>query len=124
MKPICPSAFISDSGYHQFYRSKAVQCNSKCENNKLANGICDAQCNTPVCYHDGGDCDVINSECEFDDIGRDETLDSKSNDKKRSFYKASLDFNNLIFNKKFGPKNRQMVPHMPLIFNKNILEGT
>ena len=102
MKPICPSHFISKSGHHQFYRSMQVQCNEKCENEKIANKICEAECNTLECYHDGGDCTEI--------------LETKSSlVDRRSFYKASLDFNNLVLNKNFSPRNRRMVPHMPLI---------
>ena len=102
MKPICPSHFISKSGHHQFYRSMPVQCNEKCENEKIANKVCEPECNTLECYHDGGDCP--------------ETLEIKSSlVDTRSFYKASLDFNNLVLNKNFIPWNRRMVPHMPLI---------
>ena len=101
LKPICPSHFISTSDHHQFYKSMPVQCNENCENEKVANKICDAECNTPECYHDGDDCtEDLNVKSSFVD--------------QRSFYKASLDFNNLLLNKNFSPKNRRMVPHMPL----------
>ena len=68
----------------------------------IANKICEPECNTLECYHDGGDCPEI-PELKPSLVDR------------RSFYKASLDFNNLLLNKNFSPKNRRMVPHMPLI---------
>ena len=104
MKPVCSSHFISKSGYHQFYRSMPVQCNENCENKKVANNICEAECDTEECYHDGGDCTR-----EMDFAKKSSFVD------RRSFYKASLDFNNFLLNKNFSPKNRRMVPHMPLI---------
>ena len=104
MKSVCPSNFISKSGHHQFYRSMPVQCNENCENKKVANNIREAECDTEECYHDGGDCTK-----EMDFAKKSSFVD------RRSFYKASLDFNNFLLNKNFNPKNRRMVPHMPLI---------
>ncbi|CAI5517575.1 unnamed protein product [Closterium sp. Naga37s-1] len=37
------------------------ECSPGCRLQRLANGVCDAACNTPVCAFDGGDCACVDS---------------------------------------------------------------
>ncbi|CAI5983995.1 unnamed protein product, partial [Closterium sp. NIES-65] len=39
--------------------SAAYECSPGCRLQRLANGVCDAACNTPACAFDGGDCACV-----------------------------------------------------------------
>ncbi|CAI5484993.1 unnamed protein product [Closterium sp. Yama58-4] len=41
--------------------SATYECSPGCRLQRLANGVCDAACNTPACAFDGGDCACVDS---------------------------------------------------------------
>ena len=42
---------------------------------------------------------------------------------KKDNYEASLDYVNIIFNRKFRPRIRHNVPHIPIMIDKSIMKG-
>ena len=121
---ICPSDFFTiDTGFkiylqtglfgghpspQSIYRRK---CPFKCES-LLNDGTCDTECNRLSCRYDGADCDGIDTP-EFEDE-RDAAHSTM-------FYK-SIDYTNILLNEKFNSNRwRLWIPHMPFMFDKNVM---
>ena len=121
MRSICPSDYYnSKSGYKVYLEihplSKLpsdpeifnLKCSEKCK--KIENNNqCDNQCNSLACLYDNGECDGIDNP-DFE-------LDRPS-----AFYE-SIDYTNILLNRKLGFKNRkrEWVPHMPFMLSKSII---
>ncbi|CAI5956977.1 unnamed protein product [Closterium sp. NIES-64] len=54
-----PSASSSPSSLPSSAAAAAYDCSPGCRLELLANGVCDAACNTPACAFDGGDCACV-----------------------------------------------------------------
>ena len=113
---VCPSDFITRNGTYKSYFTYEIMCNSnffsKCHNYLVGNGKCNLACNTVSCQFDGGDC--LNVKPDKLDLS----------DSTRTLWEASLDYVNIKFNQKLGLNQRYNVPHIPLLIDKRIMEGT
>ena len=109
---MCPSDFINENDEYVLRFSYPIQCSKSCPTPLIADGNCDKNCNTITCGYDGGDCAK----------GKPYKVDLTNS--KRVTYPASLDFVNIKFNQKFGPKGRYNVPHIPILIDVDIITGT
>ncbi|CAI5468681.1 unnamed protein product [Closterium sp. Yama58-4] len=57
--PSTSSSASSSSSLPSAATAAAYECSPGCRLHRLANGVCDAACNTPVCAFDGGDCACV-----------------------------------------------------------------
>ncbi|CAI5459978.1 unnamed protein product [Closterium sp. Yama58-4] len=57
--PSTSSSASSSSSLPSSATAAAYECSPGCRLHRLANGVCDAACNTPVCAFDGGDCACV-----------------------------------------------------------------
>ena len=70
--------------------------------------MCDQECNTLGCLWDGDDCDGV-------------VPPGGETDHRPGFYQA-IDFVNVLYEKKLLPKaERYWMPHVPIMFNKEIM---
>ena len=117
---VCPSDFLTKEGDYIIYRSNENFCNThmnvSCHSEMLGDGNCDHICNSKDCQEDGGDCPheasykIFNS---FEDL----------NKSTRGSWEASIDYLNILFNKKLGPNRRYNFPHSPMLVEKKIMLG-
>lgn len=117
--PICPEDYFEDENYKLYLNGKSSGypsgqriyedvCSEECEE-LFNNNVCDPECNLLECLFDNGDCD-----------GEDNPDQPMTGE---PFYR-SIDFVNLLFNRKFNldERHRQWIPHMPFLFSKSILK--
>ena len=117
---VCPTDFITKEGAYMSYRSNENLCSTNvigsCHSEMLGNGKCDQICNTKNCQVDGGDCPY---EMPIDWT----TVIQDLKETNRSSWEASIDYVNIVFNKKLGPSRRYNFPHTPMLVEKKIMKG-
>ena len=77
----------------------------------MADGICQPDCNVLACLWDGNDCDGIESKEDKED--------------QRDAFSRTLDFVMILFEKTLkAGSQRNWFPHMPFMFDIELIEGT
>ena len=77
---------------------------------KIGNGKCDQECNTLACLWDDNDCDGI------EPLG--------GNKDNRVAYFQSLDFVSVLYERTLrAGSERNKIPHIPLMFDSDIVQG-
>lgn len=77
----------------------------------MADGICQQECNVLACLWDGNDCDGIEAQDDEED--------------QRDAFSRTLDFVMILFEKTLkSGSQRNWIPHMPFMFDIELIEGT
>jgi len=112
---VCYSDFWTEATGYKLHTKGALNakssnkaCTEECISVKFSDGVCDQECNTLGCLWDGDDCDGV-------------VPPGGEKDHRPGFYQA-IDFVNVLFEKKLLPgAERYWMPHVPILFNKQIM---